>query len=162
MAPVQKLSKGAILRFALQKRAAGEFYDTRVPQLEEGFRGSIDRLCDIALAFLQSRSALDVGSGSGLLLALLAMLGHDVRQHYLYARPVVYKGREYYPERHNREFTRAELALLLGEAGFREIDVRFLKSRRYRTGFGRIRSVGTALKDAIAPLRKSLIAFARK
>lgn len=259
MAPVHKLSKGAILRFALQKRAAGEFYDTRVPELEEGFRGSIDRFCDIALAFRQSRSVLDVGSGSGLLLALLAMLGHDVRgvdlfdhgaddlyvrhgiafsvcnieadplpfdadsldavsccqalehfthshlpavremkrvlkpggvieldvpnatgfrnrsrmlrgkhitfdykQHYLYARPVVYKGREYYPERHNREFTRAELALLLGEAGFREIDVRFLKSRRYRTGFGRIRSVGTALKDAIAPLRKSLIAFARK
>lgn len=247
------------MRFAIQKRAAGEFYDTRAPQLEEGFRGSIDRFCDIAFAFRQSRSVLDVGSGNGLLLALLAMLGHDVhgvdlfdhgadelyvrhgiafrvcnieadplpfdpdsldavsccqalehfthshlpavlemkrvlvpggmieldvpnatgfrnrsrmlrgkhitfdyKQHYLYARPVVYKGREYYPERHNREFTRAELALLLGEAGFREIDVRFLKSRRYRTGFERIRSVGTALKDAIAPLRKSLIAFARK
>jgi SAM-dependent methyltransferase len=259
MQAVHTLSKAEIMGLALRRRAAGKFYDLGVPRLEDAFRGSIDRFCDIALAFRESRRVLDIGSGNGLLLALLKMLGHDVRavdffdrsaddvyvrhgipfrvcnveadplpfepdsldavsccqalehfthshlpavlemkrvlrpggmieldvpnaasfrnrsrmlrgkhitfdyrEHYLYAKPVLYKGREYYPERHNREFTRAELALLLGEAGFREIDVRFLKSRRYRTGFERIRSAGTALKDAIAPLRKSLIAFARK
>ena len=256
---VHTLSKAEIMRFALRKRAAAEFYDLRLPQLEDGFRGSIDRFCDIALAFRESRRVLDVGSGNGLLLALLKMLGHDVRavdlldhgaddvyvrhgipfrvcnveadplpfesasldavsccqalehfthshlpavlemkrvlrsggmieldvpnaasfrnrsrmlrgkhitfdykEHYLYAKSVVHNGREYYPDRHNREFTKAELELLLGEAGFRDIDVRFLKSRRFRTGLERLKSVGTALKDVVAPLRKSLIAFARK
>jgi len=38
----------------------------------------IDRFCDIALAFRGSRRVLDVGSGNGLLAALLAMLGHEV------------------------------------------------------------------------------------
>jgi SAM-dependent methyltransferase len=257
--PVHTFSKRQILRFALQKRAAGQLYDRGQARIEETFLGSIDRFCDIAVAFRNSRRVLDVGSGNGLLLAILKILGHDVqgvdffdrsaddiyvrhaipfavcnveadplpfapesmdavsccqalehfthshlpavvemkrvlrsggvieldvpnaasfrnrsrllrgkhitfdyREHYLLARPAVYKGREYYPERHNREFTKAELELLLREAGFRDIDVRFLKSRRYRTGLGRIRSAGTAIKDLIGPLRKSLIAFARK
>jgi len=86
----------------------------------------------------------------------------DYKNHYLYEEPIIYKGREYYPGRHNREFTSAELELLLSEADFREIDVRFLKSRRYRTGLESLKSIGTAFKDAIPPLRKSLIAFARK
>jgi SAM-dependent methyltransferase len=259
MQAVHTLSKAEIMRLALRKRAAGELYDLGVPRLEEAFRGSIDRFCDIALAFRGSRRVLDIGSGNGLLLALLKMLGHDVRavdffdrsaddvyvrhgipfrvcnveadplpfeadsldavsccqalehfthshlpavlemkrvlrpggmieldvpnaasfrnrsrmlrgkhitfdyrEHYLYARPVLYKDREYYPDRHNREFTRAELELLLREAGFRDIDVRFLKSRRYRDGLERLKCVGSALRDLVAPLRKSLIAFARK
>ena len=87
---------------------------------------------------------------------------HDYKERYLYAKPVVYKGREYYPDRHNREFTKAELELLLSETGFRDIDVRFLKSRRYRTGLDALRNIGTALKDLYPPLRKSLIAFAVK
>lgn len=256
---VHTLSKAQILRLALRKRAAGELYDRRIAQIEETFLGSIDRFCDIAVAFRESRRVLDIGAGNGLLLAVLRMLGHEVhavdffdraaddiyvrhgiafrvcnaeadplpfggetfdavsccqalehfthshlpavlemrrvlrpggileidvpnaaslrnrsrmlrgkhitfdyREHYLYAKPTVYKGREYYPERHNREFTRAELALLLREAGLRDIEVRYLKSRRYRTGLGRLQSAGTALKDLVAPLRKSLIAFARK
>jgi len=256
---VHALGKAEIMRFALAKRAAGEYYDLQRADLEDTFRGSIDRFCDIALAFRDARRILDVASGNGLLLALLKLLGHEVcgvdirdhragdlyqrhglafaicnveadplpfesasfdavsccqalehfthshlpavlemkrvlrpggvieldvpnaasfrnrsrllrgkhitfdyREHYLHAQPVVYKGREYYPDRHNREFTKAELELLLTEAGFREIDVRFLKSRRYRTGVERVKFVGTALKDLVAPLRKSLIAFARK
>jgi SAM-dependent methyltransferase len=259
VAAVHELTKAQIMRLALRKRAAGEYYDLRSPVLDDAFRGSIDRFCDIALAFRHSRRVLDVGSGNGLLLALLTMLGHEVCAvdlfdrraddlyvrhgipfaicnieadplphesdsldavsccqalehfthshlpavvemrrvlradgtievdvpnaasfrnrsrmlrgkhitfdygvHYLHAKPVVYKGREYYPDRHNREFTKAELGLLLAEAGFRDIDVRYLRSRRYRTGVERLKSVGTALKDAVAPLRKSLIAFARK
>lgn len=259
MAAVHNLSKSQIKQFAVQKRASGEFYDLNVPHLEENFRGSIDRFCEIASAFKESPRVLDVGSKDGLLLALLRMLGHEVyavdvcdhgsddvyrrhsipfslcnieadplpfesesldavsccqvlehfthshlspvlemkrvltagglleldvpnaagfrnrsrmlrgkhiiwdyKKHYLYAEPVIYKGREYYPDRHNHEFTKKELEVLLREAGFRRIDVRFLKSRRCRTGCERLRSVGTALKDAIPPLRKSLIAVARK
>lgn len=259
MQAVHELSKADILRFALRKRDAGEFYDRGRAQTEDAFLGSIDRFCDIALAFRNSRRVLDVGSGNGLLLALLKLLGHDVRavdlfdrstddtyvrhaipfqicnveaeplpfasdsldavsccqalehfthshlpavlemkrvlraggmleldvpnaasfrnrsrmlrgkhitfdyrEHYLYAKPVIYNGREYYPERHNREFTKAELELLLRAAGFREVDARFLRSRRLRTGLGRLKSFGTACKDFVAPLRKSLIAFARK
>ncbi|MDD5474882.1 MAG: class I SAM-dependent methyltransferase [Syntrophales bacterium] len=259
MAAVHSLSKADIMEFALRKRNSGEFYDMSLDHLEDNFRGSIGRFCDIAMALRESPRVLDAGSGNGLLMALLKMLGHEVHavdivdhsaddlyrrhgipfsicnieadtfpfdmesidavtccqalehfthshlspvlemkrvlktggileidvpnavcfrnrsrmlrgknitfdyhQHYLYAKPVVYKGREYYPERHNREFTKAEMELLLREAGFRDIEVRFLKSRRYRTGLDRIRSLGTALRDAIPSLRKSLIAFARK
>ena len=87
---------------------------------------------------------------------------YDYREHYLHARPLLYKGHSFYPLRHNREFTREELALLLAEAGFGEIEVRFLKSRRHRTGLERVKNLGTGLRDAIPSLRKSLIAFARK
>ncbi len=257
--PVHTLTRTEIKRFALEKRADGEYYDISQPHLEDNFRGSIDRFCDIAFAFRASPSVLDVGAGDGLLLALLKMLGHDAhavdlrdrqddpvyqhhkipfqicnveadplpfpdgtfdalsccqalehfthshlppllemkrvlkdgglievdvpnvasfrnrsrmlrgknitydyRMHYLLEEAIVYKSREYYPDRHNREFTRAELALLLSEAGFREIDAQFLKSRRYRPGLEGIKSIGTALKDAIPSLRKSLIAFGRK
>lgn len=259
MTAVHCLSKSQIKKFALQKRAAGDFYDTANPALEDNFRGSIDRFCDIALAFRAAPRVLDAGSGDGLLAALLSLLGHDVKtvdlfghgsedvyarhripslvcnleadllpfaadsldavsccqalehfthshlppvlemkrvlapggileldvpnaacfrnrsrmlrgkhitydyaKHYLHAEPIVYKGREYYPDRHNREFTKIELELLLREAGFKQVTVRFLMSRRYRQGFERIRTLGTALKDAIPSLRKSLIAFAIK
>lgn len=259
MAAVHNLTKAQIKSFALQKRGSNQFYDRGKAHLEDTFRGSIDRFCDIAFALRNSPRVLDAGSGEGLLLALLTMLGHDVhaldlidhgsddlyvrhgipfsicnieadplpfddetmdavtccqvlehfthshlppvlemkrvlktggileidvpnaacfrnrsrmirgkhitfdyRQHYLYAQPVMYKDREYYPERHNREFTRAELELLLREAGFRDVDVKFLKSRRYRTGPDRIRSLGTALRDCVPSFRKSLIAFAGK
>jgi SAM-dependent methyltransferase len=87
---------------------------------------------------------------------------YDYREHYLHATPVFYKGHSFYPLRHNREFTRAELRTLLEARGFREIEVRYLKSRRHREGLERLRSLGSAIRDAIPPLRKSLIAFARK
>ena len=258
-APVHSLTKSQIKRFALARRAAGDYYDIQNEELEDTFQGSIDRFCDIAVAFRYSHKVLDVGSGNGLLIALLKMLGHealavdlwdrssdtlylnhdipfqvcnieadslpfdsesldavsccqafehfthshlkpllemkrvlrpggvleidvpnavsyrnrsrmlrgkhityDYRKHYLYAAPVVYKGREYYPDRHNREFTRSELELLFNEAGFSKVDVRFLKSRRYRTGISRLKSLGTALRDAIPSMRKSLIAFGYK
>jgi hypothetical protein len=60
-----------------------------------------------------------------------------------------YEGLSFFPRRHNREFTRSDLEILLRAAGFREIDVRFLKSRRYRKGVGFIKSIGTAVKDLV-------------
>lgn len=87
---------------------------------------------------------------------------YDYTEHYLQAQPVLYKGHSFFPARHNREFTRGELQLLLAHAGFKDIDVRYLKSRRHREGLERILDVGTMLRDAVPSLRKSLIAFAHK
>lgn len=87
---------------------------------------------------------------------------YDYADHYLRATPILYRGRSFYPLRHNREFTRDELDLLLKMAGFEKRDVGFLKSRRYREGLQRVKSLGTAAKDLIPSLRKSLIAFAYK
>ena len=259
MSAVHRLSKRQIKKFAVEKRNAGLYYDRSASNLEDNFLGSVDRFCDIAFAFRDSPKVVDAGSGDGLLLALLKMLGHDVyavdfvdhaqdptylrhaipfkvcnleadplpfptesfdaisccqtfehfthshlptvmefrrvlktgglleidvpnvasyrnrsrllrgknitydyKQHYLNAQPVAYKGREYYPDRHNREFTANELELLLRLGGFEKVDVTFLKSRRYREGLGAIISLGTSLKDVVPGIRKSLIAFATK
>jgi len=257
--PVHALSKAQIFDLAVRARAAGTYYDTKQPALEEDFHGSLDRFCDIALAFRECRRVLDAASGNGLLPALLKLLGHEVyavdiidhratelyrrhqipfqicnveadplpfadasldgvscsqalehfthshlppvlemsrvlraggvleidvpnavslrnrsrmlrgkhitwdyREHYLYARPIVYNGREFYPIRHNREFTKAELELLLREAGYVEYDVRFLRDRRVRGGARKLQSAASALRDALPALRKSLIAVAVK
>ena len=86
----------------------------------------------------------------------------NYEEHYLYATPILYKGMSFSPRRHNREFTREDLNILLRAAGFREVDVLFLKSRRYREGMERVKVIGTAIKDLVPSLRKSLIAFAIK
>lgn len=87
---------------------------------------------------------------------------YDYESHYLRVEPILYKGMSFYPVRHNREFTAAELHILFKAAGFRNIQVSFLRSRRYREGVRRIMSLGTILRDAVPSLRKSLIAFAEK
>jgi hypothetical protein len=87
---------------------------------------------------------------------------YDYAENYLHATPILYKGLSYYPLRHNREFTRSDLELLLHTSRFQRYEVSFLKSRRYREGIERMKSVGTAMKDMIPSLRKSLIAFAYK
>lgn len=251
-------TKAALRRRALELRAAGALYPLDDAQLEDTFRGSIDRFCDIALRLHDARRVLDVGAGHGLLLSLLHELGHechaldlldrpseqpaiygkgirfarcnveadplpypdgsfdavvccqvlehfshshlpavremrrvlrpggvleidvpnvacyrnrtrllrgkhitfDYAEHYLNAEPILYKGLSYYPLRHNREFTRGELVQLLESAGFERCEVAYLRSRRHREGLERVRTVGTALKDLVPSLRKSLIAFA--
>ena len=60
----------------LQCRRA--YQDSFTPDLEDNFRGSIDRFCEIAHAFLKSQSVLYSGSGYELLVALLKLLGHEV------------------------------------------------------------------------------------
>ena len=87
---------------------------------------------------------------------------NDYKSHYLHAEPVLYKGMSFFPVRHNREFTAAELRLLLEEAGFQQIEVSFLRGRRHRQGFRGALALGSILRDAVPSLRKFLIAFARK
>jgi SAM-dependent methyltransferase len=246
---------------AVELRDAGRLFDPSDAEMQELFAGSIDRFCDIALKLRGLQRVLDVGAGHGMLVALLASLGHectavdavdpaprferiyrahgiafqrcnievealpfadaafdavvccqvlehfthshlpavremhrvlrvggllevdvpnvaslrnrsrllrgknityDYVEHYLEAKPVLYAGHSFYPLRHNREFTRAELGILLEKASFRTIDVRFLRSRRYRTGLGKLQSLGSALRDLWPSGRKSLIAFAEK
>jgi SAM-dependent methyltransferase len=84
----------------------------------------------------------------------------DYERHYLLARPVVYKGREFYPDRHNREFTADELRALLRHAGFDRIEVFPIPSRRHRQGLDRLRSMGTLLRDLVPGWRKTLMAIA--
>jgi SAM-dependent methyltransferase len=254
------MEKKDLVRLAVRLRDEGRLFRRGDPELEDVFKGSIDRFCEIAVALRGKHQVLDVGAGHGLLLSFLTELGHecyaldvvdqasahpdtygkgiafqlcnveadaipypddsfdavvccqvlehfshshliamreirrvlrpggtveidvpnaasfrnrsrmlrgkhityDYEEHYLYAAPILYKGMSFYPRRHNREFTKADLELLLRVSGFREADVRFLKSRRYREGWGRLQSVGTALKDLVPSLRKSLIAFAVK
>lgn len=86
----------------------------------------------------------------------------DYKEHYLYSNPVLYKGYSFYPLRHNREFTKDELELLLNASSFRSIDVYYMKSRRHREGLKKVASIGSSLRDAIPSFRKTLIAFGVK
>jgi len=81
----------------------------------------------------------------------------DYEQHYLDAKPVTYQGREVYPDRHNREFTAAELSLLFARAGFRDVSVEHISSLRYRTGFELLKSVGSVVRDLVPGFRKTLL-----
>jgi ubiquinone/menaquinone biosynthesis C-methylase UbiE len=85
----------------------------------------------------------------------------DYEKDYLYKEPIIYKNRSYF-DRHNREFTSKELEILFKAGGFREIDVKHLKSSRYRPGLGKIKSAGSALRDLIPSFRKSIIGFGIK
>ena len=86
----------------------------------------------------------------------------DYQQHYLNPEPSLYKGREYYPNRHNREFVRSDLFDLLHAGKFSSIEVNFLRDERLRFGIDQIKSLGSYLRNAIPSTRKSLIAFATK
>jgi SAM-dependent methyltransferase len=86
----------------------------------------------------------------------------DYAKHYLHAEPLMYKGMPFFPDRHNRDFTIGELRLLMEEAGFRVVDIHFLKSTRYREGLAAFRTLGTALRDAVPSFRKSIIAFGER
>jgi ubiquinone/menaquinone biosynthesis C-methylase UbiE len=258
---VHHLSQREIYKKSLELRKQGVLYNLLNMEIEDIFRGSIDRFSEIAYRLKDSRKILDVGSGHGLFLSLLCELGHecysvdflditekypeiykkkpvefcvcnveidtiphednffdavacsqvlehfthshlpamkeiyrvlkpngiveidvpnavcfrnrsrmirgkhityDYEEHYLYAEPFTYKNLSFYPKRHNREFTLKELRILLNATKFKNIEASFLKSRRYREGLEKIRSIGSAFRDFIPSLRKSIIAFAKK
>lgn len=86
----------------------------------------------------------------------------DYEEFYLHAKPLVQNGMSFYPIRHNREFTIDELRILFREAGFEESRCYFLKSRRHREGVESVKKIGSALRDLVPSLRKSLIGFGKK
>jgi SAM-dependent methyltransferase len=89
-------------------------------------------------------------------------IAFDYKRNYLYEKPVLYRGHLFFPVRHNREFTRDELKILLDCAKFENANVYFLKSRRRRIGLDRLRFLGTAVRDMVPSWRKSIIAFCYK
>ncbi len=258
---LHSFNKTQIRELALAARARGALYDLSQRHLDDVFKGSIDRFCDIAHKLRACKRVLDVGAGHGMLLSLLSQLGHecyaldiadtqaafretnqlsqihfqvcnvevdalpfandyfdavvccqvlehfthshlpalqeiyrvltiggiveidvpnavcfrnrsrmlrgkhityDYEKHYLHAAPILYQGMSFYPERHNREFVKSDLLLLLRTSRFRNIQISYLKSRRYRAGLEKFRVFGSALRDAVPSFRKSLIAFAEK
>lgn len=86
----------------------------------------------------------------------------DYEKSYLLAEPILYAGRSFYPDRHNREFTRQELGALLRMAGFSKVQVLFLQDRNYRVGLARLRSLGSTLRDMVPRYRKSLMGLGVK
>lgn len=86
----------------------------------------------------------------------------DYEKHYLHSRPVFYSGHSFFPDRHNREFTLAETRSLLAAAGFQNIVAWHIRSQRYRRGLSQLRNLGSALRDAVPSLRKTIIAFGEK
>jgi len=81
----------------------------------------------------------------------------DYRDHYIHSKPTLYSGRSFFPVRHNREFTKHELKLLLSEAGFESVVVHFYSDPNQRLGFSRYKSAGSFLRNLIPSWRKSLI-----
>lgn len=86
----------------------------------------------------------------------------DYRKHYLDYEPYFYKGRPYF-DRHNHEFTPAELRTLAETCGFSVEQLRYIRSRRYgKQGLRRLEIPFTALRDIIPIFRKGIMLTARK
>ena len=68
----------------------------------------------------------------------------------------------FYPDRHNREFTKDEIKILLTESGFRNIDAFYFAEKKLRDGFDKIHSIGSTLRDCIPTLQKHIIGFGSK
>lgn len=257
--PVHQLSKAQIIAKILSLRSTGALYDLPAQTEDNDLFSSLDRFSDVAVRLRNSRKVLDVGAGTGILISILAALGHEVyavdffdksaasvfakarakfsicnievdplpfeddffdavcccqalehfthahlpsilemkrvlkrggvleidvpnaaclrnrlrlvrgkhitwdySEHYLTVKPSIYKGREYYPNRHNREFVFSDLKTLYQAAGFQDIDVSFLRDERIRLGFRKLNSVGSWIRNVIPSTRKSLIAFGIK
>jgi SAM-dependent methyltransferase len=152
-------------------------------QDDEDFCSSLDRFLDIAFAFRNSPRVLDVGSGGGILASLLSTLGHEVYAVDFFDRsgnatyqmhPIVFKVCNIEADplpfedgffdaisccQTFEHFTHSQL---LHAAGFSSVQVSFLRDERIRTGAGKIKSLGSYLRNSIPSLRKSLIGFGRK
>ena len=257
--PVHLLTKAQIISKILQLRNKGALYLLPAPTEDNDLFSSLDRFSEIAVRLRHARKVLDVGAGTGVLVSILAALGHEVhaidffdksatsifkfaeaqfavcnieadalpyedesfdavcccqtlehfthahlppvlemrrvlkrgglleidvpnaaclrnrlrllrgkhitwdyKEHYLLVTPSVYKGREYYPNRHNREFVAAELKLLYEVADFTAIEVWHLRDERIRFGWAKLNSLGSWIRNAVPSTRKSLIGFGVK
>lgn len=81
----------------------------------------------------------------------------DYEKHYLDAEPIITDSGTFFPHRHNREFTLAELVLLLKRANFSKTEGHHLKSMHLRKGLGKLKSIGTFLRDLIPSTRKTVL-----
>lgn len=259
ISPVHLLSKAQIISKMLNLRNSGKLYDLPAETEDNDLYSSLDRFSDVAVRLRNCPRVLDVGAGTGILVGMLAALGHEVyavdffdkskasvfrnasasfavcnieadslpfsddyfdavcccqalehfthahlpsvmemkrvlksggvleidvpnaaclrnrlrllrgkhitwdyKEHYLLVKPIVYKGREYYPNRHNREFVRSELITLYQVAGFDTVVVLFLRDERIRSGIGKLNSIGSWIRNLLPSTRKSLIGFGIK
>ena len=255
----KKITKDSLVKYLLAAARSGQLFDLNHAVERNDFYSSLDRFSEIAFRLHGKQKVLDVGSGTGILCGILALLGHEVHaldffdrsnyhvyrthsvlfsvcnieadpipypndffdavvccqtlehfthahlpsvlemkrvlkpggileidvpnavclrnrirvirgkhitwdyeKHYLDVKPSVYKGREYYPDRHNRELTFHELKILFNRAGFSLIEVRYLRNERFRSGFAKLISIGSFLRNIIPSTRKSLIGFGVK
>jgi ubiquinone/menaquinone biosynthesis C-methylase UbiE len=71
------VSKPSMLRTAVGLRDTGKLFPLVDVELGDVFKGSIDRFCDIAIKLKNAHKILDVGAGHGMLVSLLAELGHE-------------------------------------------------------------------------------------
>lgn len=256
---VHGLNKAEIISKILQLRDSGGLYDLPAAIEDNDLFSSLDRFSDIALRLRDHKKVLDVGAGTGILVAILAALGHEVyavdffdksqsdvyikanakfqicnievdslpfedqtfdavcccqalehfthahlpsilemkrvlriggvleidvpnaacfrnrwrllrgkhitweyKEHYLVVKPSIYKDREFYPNRHNREFVKSDLETLYEVAQFSDIEVHFLRDERIRHGWGKLQSFASWMRNTIPSTRKSLIAFGVK
>ena len=256
---VHALNKAQIVSKMLSLRNSGKFYDLPSEIEDNDLYSSLDRFSDVAIQLRNCPKVLDVGAGTGILIGMLAALGHEVyavdffdksrasvfknaqaafevcnieadplpfpdgyfdavcccqtlehfthahlpsviemkrvlksggileidvpnaaclrnrlrllrgkhitwdyKEHYLLVKPSLYKGREYYPNRHNREFVLSELKILYEVAEFEKIDVRYLRDERIRKGIGKLNSLGSWIRNLVPSTRKSLIGFGTK
>lgn len=86
----------------------------------------------------------------------------DYEKHYLNPRASMYRGREYYPDRHNREFTKDELSLLLHRAGFSKVEVEYLRDETVRLGPSKLKSIGSWIRNTWPQGRKTLMGIGIK
>lgn len=76
MFPIYPCTKRQIYQHALALRAQEKLYNKQNAELNDLFKGSIDRFCEIAYRLRDAKRIFDVGAGEGMLLSLLHQLGH--------------------------------------------------------------------------------------
>ena len=86
----------------------------------------------------------------------------DFESAYYDADPIQYKNMSFFPMRHNREYTKGELVLLLEKSGFKEPRVDFIQSLHYCKWPEKIRLIGSRIRDIVPSFRKTLIGFGIK
>ncbi len=86
----------------------------------------------------------------------------DYKDNYIHAAPKKYRGYSFFPDRHNREFTKRELEVLLSEGGFKNIQTKHIKSVRVLKGWQKILLIGAHIRDLVPSFRKSIMGFAEK
>lgn len=86
----------------------------------------------------------------------------DFESAYYDADAIQYKNMSFFPMRHNREYTKGELVLLLEKSGFKEPRVDFIQSLHYYKWPEKIRLIGSRIRDIIPSFRKTLIGFGIK